>query len=732
MNYKLLKKTIYTFSKGADLEIEEFKLDKIFESLNYNLDDSVNSFTRALVLAGSQFEIAFEELNVEIGTLDSLVESDVPIILFKQEEVNNQVGAIPLVVQRTGRHSYTVQEIAEDGVIKTELNKIQELKKMLYVQGNGIPCVVGMSAAPSLSYNHKEKEDPSLRPLTSMGRFLKLLKAEKKEIIYLYMYTIVGALINLSIPLGIQAIIGFVSGGTLFDSLVLLIIVVTVGVAINGYFQIMQLTIVEYLQRRIFAKAAIEFAFRITRIKKEAFIGKNPPELVNRFFDILNIQKGLPKILIDFVTALLQIFLGLVLLSIYHEFFIFFSIILFLLIFIVFNNTSKRGIDTSLLESKYKYQTVEWLEEVARAVDTFKLSGNRTNLPIEKTDYLTGNYLYARKSHFKVLMGHYVQLVILKTIIAGSLLIIGSALVVNKQMNIGQLVAAEIIVILVMNSVEKIIAYIDVIYDTVTAAEKVGQVTDLPLEKSQGIDIQDISDGKGFEIEAKDLFFTYPGSDKPVLKGCSLHIAKGEKICISGNSGSGKTTLSDIIEGLYYDSYQGMLTYNGYSAREMNVDSIRASVNSNSIYEDIFIGTIKENITLGNTSLKNKDVLRVIKLLGLEDFVYKLPEGLNTQLQSSGVGLPKEVKRKIILARTIVEPSELVVIHDRFIDTLLKVKIDTYKLLMSKEVSNTFIAVSNDPNVAALCDNVAIMRDGKIILKAPYQEIKDQYAELIS
>ena len=167
-------------------------------------------------------------------------------------------------------------------------------------------------------------------------RFFKLLELDKKDISYVYLYAVFAGIITLSLPLGIQAIINLLVGGEVSSSLYLLIGIITVGVTLNGFLTVMQLTVMETLQRRIFTRSAFEFAWRIPRLQLEALTGMYPPELINRFFDTVTLQKGIPKILIDISTAGLQILFGLILLSLYHPFFVFFGLTLLLILAIIF------------------------------------------------------------------------------------------------------------------------------------------------------------------------------------------------------------------------------------------------------------------------------------------------------------------------------------------------------------------------------------------------------------
>ncbi|TAG75620.1 MAG: hypothetical protein EAZ26_00260, partial [Runella slithyformis] len=165
---------------------------------------------------------------------------------------------------------------------------------------------------------------------TPVQRLLRLLGNERKDIGYIYFYAIVVGLISLVLPLGVQAIFNLVSSGMVFSSVYVLMGLVLVGLIGSSYMQIIQVTLVEILQRRIFTKAAFEFTYRLPRFKSESLFDTHPPELMNRFFDVLTVQKALPKFLIDITAATLQILFGLLLLSFYHPFFIAFSFLIIL------------------------------------------------------------------------------------------------------------------------------------------------------------------------------------------------------------------------------------------------------------------------------------------------------------------------------------------------------------------------------------------------------------------
>ena len=300
-------------------------------------------------------------------------------------------------------------------------------------------------------------------------RFMGLLSLDRRDIIYVFMYSVFAGLIGLSIPLGVQAIINLIAMGQTSTSWIVLTFIIAAATALTGFMKLMQFNITELLQQRIFARAAFEFAYRIPRFKLEQIEDQYAPELANRFFDTLSVQKGLPKIVTDLSEAALQIFFGLILLALYHPFFVGFGIVLILLLVAVIALTGGTGLKSSLTESKYKYKVAYWLEELGRTMGSFKLVGY-TEYPLEKTDGLVDNYLAYRRKHFAILRWQMISVIILKTVATASLLLIGGLLVINNEINIGQFVAAEIMIIMVLNSLEKIMVSMETIFDVLTSA----------------------------------------------------------------------------------------------------------------------------------------------------------------------------------------------------------------------------------------------------------------------
>lgn len=310
-----------------------------------------------------------------------------------------------------------------------------------------------------------------------------MLHPERVTINYIFLYAITIGVFSLSIPVGITAVFNLLSNGAMYSSTYIMIIVVIAGVLLAGGLLIGQLSLVEYLEQKVFLKSAMEFAYRLPRIKPSELEGENLTELVNRFFDIVVIQKGIIKLLIDIVAAVVTVFFSVVLLSFYHPVFLTFGLVVIAAVIIVLLLYYKRGVATSIEESEHKYETVAYLEEVAAHIDDYRGDKQRMEEVVAHTDRIVSKYLVARNAHFKVLKRFFAGSVFIRTLLFGAMLLLGSFFVVEREMTFGQFVAAEVVIVQIGYAIEKLLTNLNTIFDMLTGSVKLGVVTDLELEE---------------------------------------------------------------------------------------------------------------------------------------------------------------------------------------------------------------------------------------------------------
>ncbi len=557
---------------------------------------------------------------------------------------------------------------------------------------------------------------------TPIQRLLRLINLERKEIGYIYFYAVVSGLIALSLPLGIQAIINLLFGGTISTSLVVLVIVVVLGVTLNGLLQIMQMRINERIQQRIFTRYAMQFAYQLPRLRLDKVDDYYLPELVNRFFDTASLQKGISKLLLEFPAALLQILFGMILLSFYNPFFIFLAFFLVGLVVLIFRITGPKGLYTSLEESNYKYEVGYWLEEIARTLKTIKFMG-MVEYPVRRTDGLVAGYLNARDKHFDVLVTQYRWFIFFKVSITASLLILGSVLFVQQEINLGQFIASEIIILLILSSVEKLIISLESVYDTLTSIEKIGKVLDKPMERTGGIDIADTASTWGVSMKAMNMSFRYPDGGRNVLDNLSFEIQPGEKVCIFGSEGSGKTTLLRLFSGAYPE-YKGGLSYNGVPLADFDLRLLRQDIGVYLASVDLFSGTLKDNLTLGDDSITIESIIKTSEEFGLLPFIQSQRSGLSTHIDSTGKKLSRNLVGKMLLVRALLTNPRLLLLEDCWQSLELMEQEVIINRLTSKDKPYTMIAVTNDPVFASKCDKIMLLEEGKMIAFGSFNEVR--------
>jgi ATP-binding cassette, subfamily B, bacterial len=495
----------------------------------------------------------------------------------------------------------------------------------------------------------------------ALRKFFKLLAIDKKDVSAIYILAILAGLVQLSLPLGIQTIISFVMAGSISTSIVVLIIMVLVGTFLNGLLQIRQMQTIEKVQQKIFVRYSLAYADRLPKLDIEKLDNYYLPELVNRFFDTSSLQKGVDKLLLDIPTAVIQIVFGITLLAFYHPAFIAFGFILIFIIYLILKFTSPKGFATNLEASDYKYSIGGWFEEMARSIRSFKYSRG-SSIHIKKTDKLITGYLNSRTTHFKVLLTQYWSLIAFKILITAAMLIVGAILLVDQQINVGQFVAADIVIITIIASIEKLVGNIDKVYDTLTSIEKLNKVIEKDVEKEGSLTLD--SHSKGLKIEFRDVTFNYLNGSSALINN-SFIIPSGSTVCISGPSGSGKSSILRLLTSAYND-YTGSILINNVPINNYQLQSLRSQTGILLSQQDIFNGTLLENITMGDATISMDTIATLVRQTGLEPFLNSLKEGYDTILDSQGKHLPKYVRQNILLLRAIVGRHKLLLLEEPF------------------------------------------------------------------
>lgn len=539
-------------------------------------------------------------------------------------------------------------------------------------------------------------------------RLLKYVTKEKKDVLNIYFYAILSGLVQLSLPLGIQAIISFAMGATMVTSIYLLIGFVVLGTWLVGYFRVMVMEIIEKIQQKIFVEYAISFSETLPNVKLEKTNQYYLPELVNRFFDTQNLQKGISKILLEIPTAVIQILFGIILLSFYHPWFLIFGGVVIIGVFVIFKYTSYKGIETSIIESDKKYHVVSWIEDIASSIKSFKIN-KHTQLHLKETDERVLDYLKYRTQHFKVLLFQYKSIIFFKVLITLVMLVIGTYLLVNQKLNIGAFIAAEIVVLTILNAVEKLIKSLESYYDVITSLSKLSKVTDLPKEEIQD-DVLTIAE-EIYRIEFKNVSFGF--GDEYILKDLNFKISPKSLHVISGELSSGKSILVNLISGIYAPS-SGHILYNEISSINLTQEEIRKKISIQTDDIDVFKGTVLENIQLGNEKTSVEKINAIAKKIGINQFSTNFTNGYLTKIQDGNSQLSYSNKKIILLLRALSTEHDVIILEDPYNGLSVDIKYRMFDFFKELSKEKTLIIVSQDHELIQISDHHFHLNKGNL------------------
>lgn len=535
--------------------------------------------------------------------------------------------------------------------------------------------------------------------LKSFKKLFAILKLDVKDISAIYMFAILAGLVQLSLPLGIQTIISLVIAGSISTSIVVLIILVVLGTFLFGLLQIRQMQVIERVEQKLFLRYSFDFTDRLPKLNVEKMDNYYLPELVNRFFEVISLQKGLEKLLLDLPTAAIQIILGIILLAFYHPVFIGFGIALLLICFTIIRLTSLDGLTAALKASDYKYGIANWIEEIARTIKIFKYTKG-TSIHINKSDHLIDGYLSARTSYFKILLTQSWTLVAFKVLITAGMLIVGTMLLVDQQINIGQFIAVDIVILTIMGSIEKFISNLEKLYDALTSVEKLSKITEAEQEESGTLMLED----KPMGVNIKFNNLTYAYNENKVLNNVNFNINTGDIIHLSGKSGSGKSTVLRLLTGAF-KNFEGAIMVDNIPIGNYNLQSLRSLTGILLHDQNVFNGTLYENLTMGNKEISNDELLTLAKLTGLSEFIETLPNGLDTYLAPQGNKLTLKIKRNIALCRALLGKHRLLLLESPFDHLTNKEELGLIDYI-KKNKKSTVILTSSNNHLEEKCEHV--------------------------
>lgn len=483
----------------------------------------------------------------------------------------------------------------------------------------------------------------------------RLLAAERSDLWAVVIYSVVIGLIYLAVPVATQAVVNTVAFGTVLQPLVVLTAAVFAALVFSGGLQLLRTYVVELLQQRLFVRMSGTVAAKLLNADTAALAAHRGPELVNRFLEVATLQKTTSVLLIDGMATASQIVFSAILLGLYHPWLLGFDVLLVLMIASCIFPFLRRGIATSVAESQTKYEVVAWFEELARYPELFR-SRASTRYALSRTRNLLDVYLVRRRRHFRVLLKHIAGFVTIHALSSAALLGIGGFLVIQRQLTLGQLIASELVVNLMLNALTKFGKQLETYYDLEAAMDKLSHLTSLPAERDGHTTTGSLAAGMTVRLRKVALFDRERNGE---FQEITADIASGQSVWLQAPGGSGASLLMDCIRGQQLPG-GGTVELDGFDVRHLSREQLRSEI-ALVRTADIFEGTVAENLAFG-ADVTASEMKQVLAATGLWEAISRLPEGLESVLQSGGAPLTEGQAMRLAMARALLSKPRLLMV----------------------------------------------------------------------
>jgi len=535
-----------------------------------------------------------------------------------------------------------------------------------------------------------------------------LLGLERADVRLTIVYGIAIGLLSVVTPVAVQALVNTIALGAVLDPLVVLTVLVTVVLMFSGVMRMFHARIVEAIQARMFIRASADITRRLFAAPPSALERASSAELTARFLEVTSLQKAFAVVLVDGVDLVLKLSVGTILLAIYHPLLLLFSTATLVTLSIVVIASSRGALATAIAESNAKYETVTWLEQTLRLAAVVRTEAGRRRA-LDRADHIARRYRDARRAHFGKLMGTLAGGIAITVVGSAALLGLGGALVVEGQLTLGQLVAAELLFASIAIALVKLHKQLEAVYDIVSSSKKFTHLVEIPMERPGG---ERLDGTRGLSLSL--VHATISQGPNTIVRDVTLRLEPGQHLAISAPPGAGKTTLAETLAAVHPLS-AGEQLYDGRDIRYLSLQGLRSQIASIR-GADLADGTIEANLRYARPDATIADLENALRAVELDDVIARLPEGLQTVLTSSGRPLSQTAAQRLVLARAWLARPRLLVV-DGGLDNLGLDPAAKERVLdrIFHQRDTTLIVIGTDPDVLRRCDRAVMIADQQLV-----------------
>lgn len=537
-----------------------------------------------------------------------------------------------------------------------------------------------------------------------------ILGPDRNFIVTALVYGLGISLLSLATPISVQMLVNTVAATGLVLPLYTLTLMLFLLLLMWAVLNAMRIWLMEVFRRRFTARLAADITLKVVHAENPFFSDSRRADLLNRYFEMMNVHKAVPGLAVGGFTVVLQAGVGLVVTTFYHPFFLAFNLLFILCLWLIWRIWTRSAVQTAIALSHKKYELGYWLETVGGS-DGFYKSGQHLQFALDRTESITAGYIKAHSAHFRRTFPQTVALFVLYAVASAALLALGGWLVFQNQLSIGQLVAAELIMSGVFLGAAYLGTYLEYFYDVCVSMEELDLLYSLPQEsRSEGRPL--IERMHGADLKLDNIRFPREQGDVRL----HMELPEGSRLIASGEPGM-ERLFADFLKR-HQKPESGLATIGGVDIAAIDIMELRSDIvvlDRPNIVET----SIAQYLKLAHRGDDATDITRALKLVGLYDSIALLPDGLQTQLSTTGwpLSLPKAMQLK--LAGAILSDPRILILsplYDMVARHHMRAVFDHFRTIRT-----TLVYYSNRP------DDVEL--DGFLWLGAQEQHVLATRAE---